>query len=796
MSPAGQLSFDRFDPRDERRREALLTLANGRLSLRGALPELSTLAPDGTSYPGLYHAGWYDRSPRQVADTEVRLSEVRLSEARLSALIRLPDPLGLNLGSAQHWYDPRRQPPLNYHYALDLQTACLIRDFEVRLDGLALAVNERRFVSAADPRLIVLRWTLCNLGPAADLRLRATLDAGVENALIERNATYEGRRLILRQQLTRTTGAAVRVAPLAGRGEACIATLLLSNLSLDWEASEQGPRLQHDSLITLASGQSLTLEKRIVVAVEEETTTCEAALDQLAAGAETCFAELERSHAAVWAERWSGLQLETAPSLQRKLNFAAFHLLQTVDHQGSRDQGLPPRGWQEGYFGQIFWDEIFALPWLASHFPQAARGLLDYRHRRLDQARERARRRGWRGALFPWRSGVDGAEETPPYQYFPLSGHWVRDQTFLQYHLGLAVAHNAWQFYLATGDLDFLGGVGGELILEVARCCASQASFDDRLQRYRIRGVVGPDEYHDAYPDAEAPGLDDNAYTNLLAAWTLECASRVLDLLPADQARALCERLGLEPGETADWAAISANLHLPFREDGVLDQFSGFGDLLPAPPEWLADHEGPRLDWWLEARGDSCNRYQLSKQADTLMALHLLPQAELQRLLGRLGYRLDDAGERKTLDYHLARLSHESSLSKAVCAGALAAYDSQASWTFFSDSLDTDLGAAADSGAREGIHLAAMAGTLDVLQRHYLGLWPTPDGLRVQPAPPAALPATRLQLLYRGRLLQVGWEPPRLSVRLADPAAAPVKLLTSAGTVELRGTVVWSWQRD
>lgn len=786
MSLAGPLSFDHFDTRDERRREALFTLANGSLSLRGALPELSTLAPDGTHYPGLYLAGWYDRSPRQVADTE----------ARLSALIRLPDPLGLNLGSTQRWYDPRHQPPQRYHYELDVRHACLIRDLEVRLDGLVVAVSERRFVSAADPQLIVLRWTLRNRGPSADLRLRATLEAGVENALIERNAAYEGRRLTLLQQLTSATGAAVRVAPLAGHGEACVATLLLSDVPLAWAASGRGARLQHDSRITLASGQSLTLEKRILVKVEPEAGSCQAALDQLAADTKTSFAALELSHAAVWAERWAGLQLETAPRMQLKLDFAAFHLLQTVDHPGRRDQGLPPRGWQEGYFGQIFWDEIFALPWLASHFPQAARGLLDYRHRRLDQARERARRQGWRGALFPWRSGLDGEEETPPYQYFPLSGRWVRDHTPLQYHLGLAVAYNAWQLYLATGDLDFLANVGGELILEVARCCASQARFDDSLQRYRIRGVVGPDEYHDAYPDAAAPGLDDNAYTTLLAAWTLECAGRVLALLPTAQARALGERLGLEAGEPAAWATLSATLHLPFREDGVLDQFSGFGELLPAPPAWLEDHQGPRLDWWLESRGDSANRYQLGKQADTLMVLHLLPPAELQRLLDRLDYRLDDAALRRTLGYNLARLSHESSLSKTVCAGALAGYDSAASWAFFNDSLDTDLGAAADSGAREGIHLAAMAGTLDVLQRHYLGLWPTPDGLRVQPAPPPELPATRLQLLYRGRLLQVSWAPPRLSLRLADPEATPVRLLTDAGAFELGGELVWSWQRS
>lgn len=287
MSAAGQLGLDGFDPVDERRREALFTLANGTLSLRGALPELSTLEPDGTSYPGLYHAGWYDRSPRQVADTEVRLS----------ALIRLPDPLGLNLGSLKRWYDPRQQAPRRYRVELDLQTACLNREFEVALDDLHVAVSETRFVSAADSRLIVLRWTLRNLGPTAALRLRAILDAGVKNALIERNAAYEGRRLTLRQRLTSPTGAAVRVAPLAGQGEACVATLLLSDRPLIWAASEAGEKLQHDSRIVLAAGQTLTLEKRILVTVGADT--CQEAMAQLSAGAQQPWAVLESAHTAV-----------------------------------------------------------------------------------------------------------------------------------------------------------------------------------------------------------------------------------------------------------------------------------------------------------------------------------------------------------------------------------------------------------------------------------------------------------------------------------------------------------------
>ena len=50
MSEAGPLGFEGFEPYDEHRREALFTLANGHLSLRGSAPELSVLDDDGTCY--------------------------------------------------------------------------------------------------------------------------------------------------------------------------------------------------------------------------------------------------------------------------------------------------------------------------------------------------------------------------------------------------------------------------------------------------------------------------------------------------------------------------------------------------------------------------------------------------------------------------------------------------------------------------------------------------------------------------------------------------------------------------
>src|SRR5690606_21537901 len=104
------------------------------------------------------------------------------------------------------------------------------------------------------------------------------------------------------------------------------------------------------------------------------------------------------------------------------------------------------------------------------------------------------------------------------------------------------------------------------------------ANFDDRLGRYRIKGVVGPDEYHDAYPDAAEPGLDDNAYTNVTAAWVLARTLDVLDGLPEPRRRELAERTGLDGGELEEWEEISRLLHVPFH-DGVISQFEGYGEL-------------------------------------------------------------------------------------------------------------------------------------------------------------------------------------------------------------------------
>jgi trehalose/maltose hydrolase-like predicted phosphorylase len=274
--------------------------------------------------------------------------------------------------------------------------------------------------------------------------------------------------------------------------------------------------------------------------------------------------------------------------------------------------------------------------------------------------------------------------------------------------------------------------------------------------------------------------LNNNTYTNLTAAWTLDRAQLVLTLLSEPDADALRQRLALEPNEPEHWQAVAEGLYLPFVDDQLLSQFEGFDRLEAPPQEWLHGNR-PRLDWMLEARHDSCDRYQLTKQADVLMAYYLLPRQTLQRLLSRLGYPHDTASTRRTVAYHLARITHESRLSKVVCAGALADIDREASWWYFQQSLETDLGSPGNGGTQEGVHLGAMCGSLDVLQRHYLGVRLELDGLHVFPSPPPGLQQVRLSLVFRQARLHLQLANGSLRVSADDENAGAVPLHYAEG---------------
>ena len=119
--------------------------------------------------------------------------------------------------------------------------------------------------------------------------------------------------------------------------------------------------------------------------------------------------------------------------------------------------------------------------------------------------------------MFPRQSGSNGREETQQVHLNPTSGRWLPDHTHLQRHVNITIAYNVWQHYLVTGDMSFLRFTGAELLVEIARFWSSIATYVPEQDRYEIHGVMGPDEYHEGYPDSDEQGLRNNTYTNVMA---------------------------------------------------------------------------------------------------------------------------------------------------------------------------------------------------------------------------------------------------------------------------------------
>lgn len=290
--------------------------------------------------------------------------------------------------------------------------------------------------------------------------------------------------------------------------------------------------------------------------------------------------------------------------------------------------------------------------------------------------------------------------------------------------MGLAIAYSAWKFYESTGDIGYLVEQGAELIIEIARFFASVATHDEAADRYDIAGVMGPDEFHDGNPDAPGQGLRNNAYTNVMAAWVMQRAADVVNLLMPRYADLVWNRVRLRPGESERWRLIGSRLRVPFHTDGVINQFEGYEQLKEFDWAGYRARYGAigRLDLILAAEGDSTNNYKLCKQADVLMLLYLFSADELREVLRGLGYDFALEAIPRTVEYYRDRSSHGSTLSNVVHSWVEARGDRARSWDFLVQALESDLADIQGGTTHTGVHLGAMAGSIDMVTRCYTGL--------------------------------------------------------------------------
>jgi trehalose/maltose hydrolase-like predicted phosphorylase len=219
----------------------------------------------------------------------------------------------------------------------------------------------------------------------------------------------------------------------------------------------------------------------------------------------------------------------------------------------------------------------------------------------------------------------------------------------------------------------------------------------------------------------------------------------------------------------------------------VISQFDGYEHLAEFDwDDYLArDGDTGRLELTLAAAGDSTNNYRLAKQPDVLMLFYLLSAEDLRDTLERLGYQLDKSAVRHTVEFYLARTSHGSTLSRPISSWILARADRTRSWSLFNQALDSDLADIQGGTTREGIHLGAMAATVDLVLRCYSGL-ETRDGvLWVHPTLPPELARSEFRIAYRDHSIRVELTADAVGLQLEPGAAAPIQVWVDGQTATL-----------
>ncbi|PCG85621.1 haloacid dehalogenase [Streptomyces sp. WZ.A104] len=418
-----------------------------------------------------------------------------------------------------------------------------------------------------------LRWTTAD-GRATDVvydvlanradvhtgavRLRITPHWSGEVTVVGRLDDRGARRITLREDGTfRTHGTGVEgaVAQTMRRGSGVVETL-----RPDARTSPKRTPVR--------AGRTYTFEK--YVGVDTALTSAAPADDAREAAHRAARRGWDRVFAAneaAWREAWSAdVLVPGSRELQGWLRSAQYGLLAGT-RRGSAD-GLAPAGLtSDNYAGLVFWDaETWMFPGLLATRPELARSVVEYRYRTRDAARANAEKLGYEGLFYPWTSASRGRLDSECHSWDPP--HCLT-QNHLQGDVSLAV----WQYYLATGDRDWLAARGWPLLKGIADFWRSRATANTD-GGYSIRNVAGPDEYSN--------GVDDGVFTNAVAATALRNATRAAELL------------GHRP--PAAWNKVADGLRIPYdAERKVFLQYAGYNGstikqadtvLLMYPLEW------------------------------------------------------------------------------------------------------------------------------------------------------------------------------------------------------------------
>jgi len=750
-----KLEYFDYDTKKERSREALLTVGNGYFGTRGAMEETDA---NNINYPGTYIAGVYNRLVTRVSEKDIENEDFVNCPNWLPVRFKIED------GS---WIDINKVEILDIHRRLDFKTGLFSREMTIKdEEGNISRIESERFVSMDNPHVAALRYRIIPQNYSGNITFWSALNGAIENTGVERYKALQSIHLKSAEQgsdgeivflKVKTVQSEIEIAESARLRLTKNGKFINDNLV---HTTESGMVFSFGDQY-IDKGDIFQLEKVVAVFTTREERNPLISSLSVAKAVGTFDELLEASavrHQKIWNE--IDIKLEGNRLSQKLLRMHLYHLMVSASpHNEKLDAGVTARGLHgEAYRGHIFWDELFILPFYNIHFPKTARSLLMYRYRRLDKAREYAREYGYKGAMFPWQSGSDGSEETQTIHLNPVSGEWGPDHSSLQRHISLAVAFNVWEYYHITNDKEFLEQYGLEIFLEVCRFWESKTKWDEKTGRYSIDGVMGPDEFHEKYPNTEKGGLKDNAYTNIMVAWLFKTAGRLLNEISDKANENLSKSIGFQEEELVRWNKIRKKLRLVISDDGIIAQYDGYFELKELDWDAYRKKYGNvyRMDRLLKAEGKSADAYKVAKQADMLMTFYNLEKEEVDALLEDMDFHLPEDYLQRNLKYYLARTSHGSTLSRVVHARlAQMVGDSKLSWKLFSDALSSDFNDIQGGTTGEGIHAGVMAGTIMIALNTYGGINLKNEQLQINPELPDSWEKLQCRLQFKETAFQL-----------------------------------------
>lgn len=726
-----EITEENFELENNYRNETIFSLANGYMGLRGTFEESYSIQA-GLGLEGNFINGFYESE-------DIRYGELAYAYPQKSQTM-------LNVANAKIirlWLEDEEFSMFTgkleaNRRTLNMRDGILVREIIWESPkGRRIAIKSIRLVSLTHKHIAAIRYEVTPLNFSSRIAISSIIDGNVVNSTTECNARidygpYDRVLLVENKVLTddlcllvqKTKNTHLKIACAIENTLTTKSSFEVTNIQGEFSAGKQ---YKIDAL----QGEHICLDKYITY-----TTTREFSEDELElkarhilrldrkAGFEKLLEEQKDYLDRFWTR--SDIQIKGDASLQQGIRFNMFQLLQSAGKDGRTSLGAKGLS-GEGYEGHYFWDtEMYGLPYFIYNCPEIARALLEYRFNTLDKARERARQMSIeRGALYPWRT-INGEEASA---YYPAGT--------AQVHINSDIAFAVQKYIDATGDTEFVKSMGAEILIETARFWVRFGSYiDTRDGKFCINGVTGPDEF--------AVLVNNNAYTNLLVKENLKNACKIVEWLKSshkDDFLQLSRKIDLREEEPEEWKKAADNMYVPYSaERGIYPQDDSFlykkpWDIKNTPEEKfpLLNNHHPLVVY----------RYQVSKQADLILALFLLNHK----------FRKEDI--RKNFDFYETVTVHESSLSAcifSIVANSIGYHERAYSYFMRTARLDLD---DYHRDTKAGIHCANMAGTWMSIVNGFGGMNAYEDVLSFNPHLPVQWEEYSFTVNYRGRLLKV-----------------------------------------